>query len=130
MLAYGVTEEEIRDTVRLVSSTLYGGNVTVDIRGMRGRAVRFGLRVKDSRGNGAHRSAFGRRTRSACWHAHADFFRSLFYLAPDARIKTAMADYRGADGFRRDYVFTGMQNVGSMVRPVQLRECCCCYGAW
>ena len=131
MLAYGVTEEEIRDAVEHASK-YYGGNVAAEIRGQRGRAIRFGLKVRDSRGDGAHRSASGRRTRSACFHAHADFFRALFGAHPGARVKTAFAHYRGGTPaqYERDFDFVGMRNVGSMVRPVQLRECCDCHGGW
>lgn len=131
MLAYRVTKEDIMDAAERASK-YYGGNVAVEIRGQRGRAIRFGLKVRDSRGDGAHRSASGRRTRSACFHAHADFFRALFGSCPDARVKTAFADYHGATPaqYERDFDFVGMRNVGSASRPMQLRECCECAGGW
>lgn len=131
MLAYNVTEEEIMAAAERASK-FNNGNVVADIRGRSGRAIRFGLRVRDSRGQGAHRAASGRRTRSACFHAHADFFRALFGACPDARVKTAFAHYHGGTPaqYERDFDFVGMRNVGSTVRPVQLRECCDCHGGW
>lgn len=131
MLAYNVTDEEIRNAAERASK-LYSGNVVADIRGRTGRAIRFGLRVRDSRGDGAHRSANGRRTRSACFHAHADFFRALFGSCPNARVKTAFAHYHGGAPaqYERDFDFVGMREVGSAFRPMQLRECCECAGGW
>lgn len=41
-----------------------------------------------------------------CWHGHRDFMRALYRLAPDARIKTALADYRDAEDFDRKFLDT------------------------
>lgn len=127
MLAYHVTETDLRNAAERASK-LYGGNVALDVRGMNGRAVRFGLKVKSSRGEGAHRSWQGRRTTSACWHVHAEFFRALFEAFPNARIKSAMADYRGRDSFLSSFELTGMRNIGSQAQPCQARESCECAG--
>ena len=127
MLAYGITETDLRNAAERASK-LYDGNIIIDIRVTTGRAIRFGLRVKSSKGDGAHRSASGRRTVSACWHAHAEFFRQLFEAFPDARVKSAMADYRGRTAFLSQYEFTGMRNIGSAHHPAQAREACECAG--
>jgi len=129
MLAYHVTEADLRNAAERASK-LYDGNVVLDVRGMNGRAIRFGLKVSSSRGNGAHRSWQGRRTTYACWHVHAEFFRALFESFPDARIKSAMADYRGRESFEKLYELTGMRNVGPRVQPCQAREACECARWW
>jgi hypothetical protein len=38
-----------------------------------------------------------------CWHGHRDWMREVYRVAPDARIKTALADYRGAVDFEARY---------------------------
>lgn len=49
----------------------------------------FSLRVVDSRGAGSQSCAFSeRRSSSACWHVHGDFFD---FLNSDAKIKSAWA---------------------------------------
>jgi hypothetical protein len=52
--------------------------------------------------------------------------RHLLALRPDARIKTAFADYRGLSDFLDTAPATGYANVGSMMYPVQMREACFC----
>lgn len=47
-----------------------------------------------------------RRIASACWHAHRDFMREVFAINPDARIRTALADYRGEDNFELKFPST------------------------
>lgn len=127
MLAYHVTETDLRAAAERASK-LYNGNVALDVRGMNGRAIRFGLKVRSSHGDGAHRSWQGRRTTSACWHVHAEFFRALFDAFPDARIKSAMADYKGRESFEKLYELTGMRNIGSMIQPCLASEACECAG--
>lgn len=44
----------------------------------------------------------GKRPRipgAVCWHGHRDFMIELFNRYPDARLKSALADYRGRDDF-------------------------------
>lgn len=43
---------------------------------------------------------------AVCWHGHRDFMRALFRRAPDARIQTALADYKGSEDFERKYLAT------------------------
>src|SRR5512137_1194681 len=57
----------------------------------KGRAIHFRLKVHDSKGPGAARSAIGNRTGSGCWHVHGDFFDSLLKVSPEAVIRTAKA---------------------------------------
>ena len=127
MLVYGVTEENLTKLADKTSG-LYGGNVRLEIRGTSGRAIRCGLKVHSSKGDGAHRSWQGRRTVSACWHVWRDFLSALFSEYPDARCKTAMADYRGQASFLDKFEMTGMKNIGTWMQPVQAREACECAG--
>ena len=47
-----------------------------------------------------------RRVAAVCWHGHRDFMRAVFDINPDARLKSALADYRGRDDFERHYQST------------------------
>lgn len=40
---------------------------------------------------------------AVCWHGHRDFLRALFRKLPDARVRTALATYRGAEHFETTY---------------------------
>jgi len=110
-----------------VSNRLYDGNVVPIVSsehiGPRSKSVRSVLRVEDSRGEGARRSWSGRRTVSACWHAHRDVYRELFHRFPAATITTAMAHYT-AQNFEDTYPETGWRNVGSIMSPVTMPELC------
>ncbi len=94
-----------------------------------GRALRFTLRVISSKepGHRVSASAFThRRLVAACWHAHRDFLRALFAEAPEARVKTAVADYRGAAGFEQTFPGTAKRNIGSLFSPVRMADACEC----
>lgn len=43
---------------------------------------------------------------AVCWHGHRAFIRALLTLAPDARIKTGLADYRGLRHFEETHEAT------------------------
>ena len=85
----------------------------------------FTLRVQDSSGPGAHRSASGRRTIRACWHAHRDVMTILFRMGA-TRLKSVIADYRSAENFRdiyRDTYYGTMQHLGHREQYGALCEC-------
>jgi hypothetical protein len=67
------------------------GNVYV-----RGALPCVTLRVRDSGGQWARRTATGRRTTGASWDAHRVFLDVLFALRPNARVRTSLATYKGA----------------------------------
>lgn len=50
----------------------------------------------------AKRSPTADTRRIADWHGHRDFFMEVYERAPEARIKTAMADCRGSEDFRKN----------------------------
>lgn len=66
-----------------------------------------------------------RRIAAVCWHGHRDLMRLLFERHPDARLKSALADYRGAEDFDRKYLgtrgSTNAYNVG-----LSYGEACTC----
>ena len=79
---------------------------------------RLVLRTFDSSAAGSTRSASGRRTSSACWHAHGHFFEYIiafggYIEARDKKIKSK------ADNWQ-DY------NIGNLYNPCLASEACDC----
>lgn len=124
-----ITLAQFSDVVAQVSAENYNYNVIVhpDARqdGVRIPRVVGRIRAESSRESGARRSWSGRRTVSACWHAHRDVFRAVFAQFPDTVIITSMARYT-ADNFEDVYPKTGNQNIGSMMQPAYMPELCEC----
>lgn len=112
--------------VEEVSDAAYGGNLKVQAETLSARRTRFTLKVKNSRAQGAHRSGSGRRTVSACWHAHRDVMHALFYVDASARIASGMAKYEGFDSFRSIFARTYYRNVGSLHSPQSYGALCDC----
>lgn len=129
----GVTLDDFRTIVQMVSNTRYSGNVEIyerdakDLHGVRAPRIRARLSTKDSRGPGARRSWNGRHMRAACWHAYRDVLAELFRLYPDAVVKTGMSKYEGRAGFLANYPATGRQNIGSAFQPATMPELCDCH---
>lgn len=117
MKVWNATEAQIREAFDETGLKVYGewseyghGNdITRD-----GRALRFrlGIDTTQPRNSGGflpyqrmsqNYYGNGRKIAAVCWHGHRDFMRALFRLAPEARIKSALADYRGSDDFERSY---------------------------
>lgn len=138
MQLWGVTQDELSAIVGQVSRDLYDGNIRVGegtqggwrTVGKRVQHVRFALRVDSSKGPGHRVSASffnpGRRLIAACWHAHRDVMAAIFEAFPEARLKTAFADYRGRDGFEADFEDTYFTNVGAQIAPVYIGDACEC----
>ena len=125
MKLYGITEDQLIDAIAKVSHDSYERNLTANI--VRHKTyLQWTLRVQDSRGPGAHRAASGRRTCSACWHAHFDVMQAIFLLNPDAKIVTAMARYDGIEDFLAKYRATGDWQVGSRMQPASYGDLCEC----
>lgn len=68
----------------------------------------------------------GRRVHAVCWHGFRDFFRAVYRREPDAVFRTAMATYRGSEGFEATFPETGHRNIGSQMAPVCAAEACRC----
>lgn len=114
----------------------YGDNLRAEI-GSRQSPTRFRARVVTVQSGaatlpagisapGARKSWSGRRLNAACWHAYRDVMIAIFEANPDARIYTAMAKYKGIDGFNANYPQTADQNIGSMASPAYMPELCEC----
>jgi hypothetical protein len=134
----GTTEATLRLAMERVNAR-YDDNVAFNqsgsnfhrggIRPRGGSVLAFSLTVKDSRGPGARVSAGingqkQRRIRAACWHVWRDFLAELFELAPKAVVRTALATYRGRDGFERDFPATYYRNSGSLMEPRAYGDLC------
>jgi hypothetical protein len=127
MQVWNVTKQQLAQALKVVTEQ-YSKNVCWNREPEPvGRSFRLTIRVHTGYGQGAKRSARGRRTASACWHAHRDFMRALFELAPNARLKTSLADYRGRDDFEAKYESTGWVSPGSIMAPQQLQDSCDCF---
>lgn len=86
-------------------------------------SFRFRLKVRDYDRGGWRYSASGRRIKSASWEAHRDILRALFAAFGDAlTVTTAMATYKGPQGFEQNYPQTANVNVGSMIAPATMRD--------
>lgn len=104
-----------------------------------GRAYSFGLRpdktTRDEDGNYRYQRLSAswhndqRRVFAVCWHGHRDFMRELFVRDPSARIKSAVADYRGVEEFEDKHPDTAYRNVGAPIWPRTMAEVCTC-GSW
>ena len=127
MIVTGVSEAELLDIVSKVSNQRYDGNIIVKSSStLSSRRSTFTLRARSSRLWGARRSHSGRRTVSACWHAHRDVLAAIFYYYPNARVQTWIITYNGREHFEATYVQTGKTNIGSVYSPVKLRDTCDC----
>ena len=104
----------------------YDGNIRFQRFDGGRKWTNFTLRVNDSRGNGAGRSWTGRRTTSACWHAHRDFMKELYKLNDKATIISVCARYNGREDFEAKFEATGDRNIGSQMQPAHMRDCCVC----
>lgn len=74
-----------------------------------GSGFRFVLRTVDSglRDGPAYRRVNQHNGRTVpgavCWHGHRAFMRELYRHAPEAKIRTALANYDGAEHFERTH---------------------------
>lgn len=139
----GVTPQQFSDIVAKVSANAYQNNLKAEL-GSQQSPTRFRGRVilahtgyqlwggKDTSllapGQRRSASAFsnGRRINAVCWHVYRDVLRELFNAYPEARVYTAMAKYKGRDGFEANYPATAHQNIGSMAYPMTMPETCDC----
>ncbi len=132
MKVWYATEDQIREAVEVVGLKIHedwqGKGISKD-----GRALRFRLSVDTAR----HRDEGGflpyqrmsmsrginRKIAAVCWHGHRDFMRALFEMASEARIKTALADYRGTADFEHKFRSTQGEGNGWNVSYEQACGC-------
>jgi hypothetical protein len=134
MIISGITREDL-EAARDVASTTLGNELVFSefesYRANRRHKVR--LQVGDIDGPGARRHSHmyllgyltrPRRSRFACSHTYGHLFVAIFERCPRARIRTAMADYRGARDFLRKYPLVLDANVGSQMFPIRFGDEC------
>lgn len=128
MKVYQVTIEALAAIVRTVSAEQYAGNIVFKNGPNQAtkNCVNFTLTVADSNANGSRRSNTGRRIAAACWHAHRDIMQAIFAAYPDARLHSALADYRGQSDFLASFPATGATNCGSIANPLRADNACDC----
>lgn len=152
MQVTGLTAEQIQHAVMLASGARFGGNITwknvrddKPTRDGRPRAT-FTLRGFAAGGPGTRDNqpaldgTPGRKTISACWHAHDAVMRIIFAANRAAVVKTGlrgpfddgtgktktMAPYAGAEDYRIRGENTAWLNTGSEVHPYYYNEGCDC----
>ena len=123
----GISLEDFQAIVAYVSKGDYDGNIVVERHAHEnGSRLAARLWAADGRGPGARVSWTGRHAHAACWHAYRDVLAELFERFPRATVRTAMAVYRGRDGFEQHYPQTAYSNIGSQMQPVYMPELCDC----
>lgn len=124
MQLWNVPASIVNAIVVRVSQDRYAGNVIFNRDPEpRGRAVCFTLRTKSAFGPGARRASRGRHLVSACWHVHLDVMQAIFNHTPEARLKTALADYRGAADFDAKFRATANSDRWGSVSATDLCSC-------
>jgi hypothetical protein len=100
--------------------------LTVDIEPVRETRNGATFRVKvdsETGAPGSRRSSSGRRGPWACWHAFRDVLQAVFDKYPDATVRTALATYRGAEGFARTFPGTADTPAGCGFTTSELCDC-------
>lgn len=131
----GLSLEQIEQAVE-TASLHYNGNLEMssysDPLNKRGDAwrVRFGVKSARRPGSRVSNNPYmdkPKRIASACWHAHRDIFRAIFDINPDARIKTALAEYHGSDDFEDKFPATAYGNGHALAAPISnIGDACNC----
>jgi hypothetical protein len=103
MIISGISREDL-EAARDVASRALGNEIIFeDLKSYSPKRHRLRLEVKDIDSTGArhhyHKFMLGyrkqpRRSRHACAHCYGFFFVAIFERNPDARVRTANADYR------------------------------------
>jgi hypothetical protein len=109
-----------------IANRAYDGNLQFNRFEPRAKCIGFTLRVKSSKAPGHRLSYSGRHLTAACWHAHRDFMRAIFDIAPNAVLRSCHAVYDGVAMFEANYRDTGYKNIGSMMQPLDFQNACEC----
>lgn len=122
MIVWGVTPWELDDIALKIGVHVHALPAGIGRRGEPKSDFVLKLESEKYRRRGFN----GRRIAAVCWHGHRDFMLELFDRFPDARIKSAMADYRGREDFLYSFEATGSRNIGSIREPMRYDEACDC----
>jgi hypothetical protein len=134
-----IPPEQLRDIAHELGMRIHADHAERGIR-KDGRAWNFRLALDSSeKKDGYSRyqrtsvSYFGagRKVAAVCWHGYRDYMIEVFNRDPNARIKTAFADYKGIESFRELYPATGHKNIGPPIAPVMMAHACACsHSGW
>jgi hypothetical protein len=128
MKALNVTKDQLEEALRLTNER-YDQNVIwnrePEPTNKKETSWRFTLRVRDSSGPGARRSAplwhqKRRKLIAACWHVHGHFFEHLFELCPELKLRVATHNIDHPNEIWLD------QNIGSQMYPYMYSDACEC----
>lgn len=106
--------------------------ITVEIGDRVGRAYRVRLKLSNDEYRENYRrtsaSYFNpeRKVNAVCWHGHRKFMHKVFNRNMDARIQTAIADYKGYADFAENYRETGRKKIGAPIAGGYPRMCDAC----
>ena len=141
MIIRGLTKKQLEEAISSVPNASY------EYLDKCGSGYRMKLRVKDSKGP-YHRRGLSHTSRavelpdgtpswkdyppkrlaSLCWHGFREVFMAVYSRHRNAVIITGRARYNDRDHFLNTYRFTGHDNVGSKILPIEYREACDCDG--
>ena len=122
MKVLNITQKQLEKALELTNKD-YDDNLMfnrLEALNQKGTTYRMTIRVKNSSGKGAKIGYTGRKTISACWHAHGDLFDNILKLSPEAKIRTAGLDIDINGGNWID------KNIGSIINPMYFSEACNC----
>lgn len=120
MQARQCNQEDLQKALDLTNKK-YNNNIKFrDASGSNSKTIGFRLGVIDSKKEGSAKSYLGRRTGSACWHVHGDFFDFLFEVCPDAFVLSLSNKITKDEGNWQDW------NIGSQANPLYASDACDC----
>lgn len=122
MNAYGITEAQLTIAAHRAGVAIDKTEKNRDGTSWRVKVNPIPLSRKWQRISGAT----VRKVHAVCWHGFRDFFRACYALAPAARFKTAMDDWKNAEDFEARFASSGHRNIGSQTCPVMAAEACEC----
>jgi len=91
MYVYGMDEKTLGEIAQTVGVNLH------HIR-KEGRALRFTLLPASAKFR--PRDKKGRKMNKVCFHGYTKFYEAVFRVQPEARIRTAVEDYKGVADFK------------------------------
>ena len=125
MLVRNTQTWHLENALTYINREYFSGNICWErAPEKQGKALRFTLKVKDSKAPGARVSHQGRRMAKACWHVHGHLFDALFERCPEAVVIPSQGmkiHAKGGNWIDRE--------IGSYARPMKYSEACGCNDA-
>ena len=135
MLICGISAQDLEAARDVASEALGNELIFTEFEATSATRHKVRLQVRDIDGQGARKHSMlyylgyanaPRRSRYACSHAFVMLFVAVYERAPEARIETAFATYRGARDFLGRYEDVLYLNVGSCSCPIVFADECTC----